>query len=371
MSCNEEQQHFLLQDLFDSAWGGKRIPKIIVAADGSVLAFTHSCKLLRRSEDAGETWSDTQELESGGGNVLVDDTTGDVLIVHPGHAGLWRSRDHGISWQREEITVLPNAAGHGAPGNSPAGVNCSESGITLRHGAHQGRLLMPVRVQPPDGGNEQEYWAYNYNTSMYSDDAGKTWQVGDPVQGGTGEGTLAELSDGRIYYNSRCHMAVDGRRLVAWSHDGGHRWVDWQACDTLREVGEPFYYKYGTKPAYGCNGGLVRLPLELTAGRDVLLFSTPDNPCSTRVRMTVWASFDRAKTWPVKRLIYGGPSAYSSLAADSKGNIYLLFERGRSANPGSDIDHHKITLARFTLDWLLQGEQHCAWHGDSPGTKDQ
>lgn len=101
--------------------------------------------------------------------------------------------------------------------------------------------------------------------------------------------------------------------------------------------------------------GLVRLPLETTNGKDVLLFSTPDNPGSTRVRMTVWASFDVARTWPVKRLVYAGPSAYSSLAADKRGNIYLLFERGRSANVKSDIDHYKLMLAKFNLEWALSG----------------
>jgi sialidase-1 len=343
-----------MQDLFDSA-SKQRIPKIIVAADGSVLAFNRSCGLLRRSEDAGETWGDPVELESRGGNVIVDDVTGDVLIVHPGAGRLWRSQDHGQSWQAEAIEVLPNAIGHGVLGCAPVELSCSESGITLKHGEYAGRLLIPGRVQPPYGNNAQEFWAYNYNTAIYSDDHGKTWQVAEPVQSGTGEGTLAEVSDGRIYYNSRCHMAVDGRRLISWSHDGGHRWVDWQVCETLKEVGEPFYFKYGSKPSYGCNAGLVRVPLEATNGRDVLLYSAPDNPCSTRVRMTVWASFDRATTWSIKRLIYGGPSAYSSLAADKQGNIYLLFERGLSANPKCDIAHHKITLAKFTLDWVLAG----------------
>jgi len=159
---------------------------------------------------------------------------------------------------------------------------------------------------------------------MYSDDGGKTWQVGEPVQSGTGEGTLAELSDGRIYYNSRSHMSVDHRRRIC------------------------------TQPSYGCNAGLVRLPLTTTNDKDVLLFSTPDNPGGTRVRMTVWASFDGARTWSMKRLIYGGPSAYSSLAADNEGNIYLLFETGKSANLRRDIDHDKIMLARFNMAWLLE-----------------
>ena len=357
MAERSEQTPFLeLQELFDSS-PKERIPKITVAADGSILAFTQSCGRLRRSQDGGASWGPVQELESGGSNVLVDGSTGDILLVLPSSSALWRSRDHGKTWNREDLAVLPNGFGHGAPGNSPAAGNCSEGGITLQHGAHEGRLLMPVRVQPPAGDNAQENWAYNYNTSMYSDDGGKTWQVGEPVQSGTGEGVLAELSDGRIYYNSRCHMAVDHRRLVSWSHDGGHRWVDWQACDTLREVGEPYYFKYGSRPSYGCNAGLVRLPPAATDNKDVLIFSTPDNPGGTRVRMTVWASFDGAQTWSMKRLVYGGPSAYSSLTADETGNIYLLFEAGLSANLKRDIDHHKIMLARFNLAWLLHGGQ--------------
>ncbi len=351
----EKTPFFEMQELFDSNSREKRIPKITVATDGSILAFAGSSGRLRRSEDSGVSWGPVQEMESSGANVVVDKSTGDILLVKPREAALWRSRDHGKTWRREDTSILPNRAGHGAPGNSPADGTCSETGITLRHGAHKGRLIMPVRVQPPEGDNGMECWVYNYNTSLYSDDGGTTWQVGEPVQSGTGEGTLAELSDGRIYYNSRCHMAVDHRRRISWSHDGGHRWVDWHVCDTLREVGEPFYFKYGSRPSYGCNAGLVRIPSAVTNDKDILLYSAPDNPGGTRVRMTVWASFDGAATWSIKRLVYGGPSAYSSLAADERGNVYLLYEAGKSANLKCDIDHDKIMLARFNLAWMLNG----------------
>lgn len=126
-------------------------------------------------------------------------------------------------------------------------------------------------------------------------------------------------------------------------------YVDWRADDYLLEVGQPFYFKYGTEPSYGCNAGLVRLPLETTGGKDVLVFSTPDNPGRSRVRMTVWASFDRGKTWPVKRLIWKGPCAYSSLAADKQGNIYLLFEKGEK-DP-----YETLAFVKFDLAWLTEG----------------
>jgi len=339
---------FGMQTLYTSV----RIPKVVVAADGTVLAFADSCRQLRRSENGGKTWSPVQNVGlNGAGNAVVDDNSGDVLVVVPPHGQLWRSCDHGKTWACEEIDVKPNAIGHGPADGAPASVGASESGMTLRFGEHKGRLLMPARIQPPNGDNAQEYWCYNYNTAIYSDDGGKTWQTSGPVQSGTGEGTLAELSDGEVYYNSRCHMAVDHRRRIAWSHDGGHMWTDWQVSEHLYEIGEPFYFKYGSKPSYGCNAGLVRMPLEATDGKDVVLFSTPDNPGGSRVRMTVWASFDRCKTWPVKRLVYEGPSAYSSITADKDGILYLLFESA------AEKLYERLSLARFNLDWLAEGQQ--------------
>jgi sialidase-1 len=145
-------------------------------------------------------------------------------------------------------------------------------------------------------------------------------------------------------------MSVDHRRRIAWSHDGGEMFVDWRVSDHLYEVGGPGSNKYGTKPSYGCNAGLVRLPLDATGGKDVLLFSTPDNPGGSRVRMTVWASFDHAETWPVKRLVHEGPSGYSSLCATPDGTVYLLFERGKNNYWGT------IAVARFNLAWLLEGQ---------------
>ena len=70
------------------------------------------------------------------------------------------------------------------------------------------------------------------------------------------------------------------------------------------------------------------MPVEATDGRDVLLFSTPDDPGGHRIRMTVWASFDGAQTWPVKRMVN---------------------ERGEEKL------YDKMALARFNLAWLTDG----------------
>jgi sialidase-1 len=88
-------------------------------------------------------------------------------------------------------------------------------------------------------------------------------------------------------------------------------------------------------------------------GRDILIFSNLDTPGSKRERITVWASFDGGSTWPIKRLVHDGPSAYSSLSAgrpgtSSDGWIYLQYEGGPAGG---------AHLARFNLTWLLSGEK--------------
>ncbi len=151
---------------------------------------------------------------------------------------------------------------------------------------------------------------------------------------------MAELSDGRIYYNSRRHWAPEGtnplRRWIAWSEDGGASWEDLSICEALPDGPQD--------RSYGCMGGLVRLPIK---GRDILLYSNCDSPGGRKLG-TVWTSFDGGKTWPLKRLVHEGSFAYSSLAAGrpgtrSEGQIYLLFESGGAK------------AARFNLSWALEG----------------
>jgi sialidase-1 len=82
--------------------------------------------------------------------------------------------------------------------------------------------------------------------------------------------------------------------------------------------------------------------------RNRLLFS---NPASTgRERMTVRLSYDEGETWAVKRVVHGGPAAYSSLVVLPDMTIGLLYERG-DENP-----YEKVTFARFSLAWLTEAQ---------------
>ncbi len=326
---------------------GERFPNVVVAVDGTVLATWGSSSVrARRSEDGGRTWGEEITIAKPGfqgGGLTVDEKSGDILAFveahHPPAAvSVYRSTDHGKIWQVQETVINEDNQG-----NVPS-MHMNEHGITLRHGKHKGRLLRPSRWYA--GKNERARWPQHYTGAIYSDDGGKTWNTSDPFPAlGTGEATVAEFADGRIYYNSRRHWAEEGanprRRWTAWSEDGGATWKDLSICEVLPDGPQD--------TNYGCMGGLVRLPV---LGRDILVYSNCDSP-GGRHHGTVWASCDGGNTWPVKRLVYDGRFAYSSLNAGrpktrSKGWIYLHFEGGPEG--GS-------TVARFNLSWLLEGEK--------------
>ena len=325
---------------------GERFPNVAVAVDGTVLATWGSSSVrVRRSEDGGKTWGEEITIAKPGfqgGGLTVDEKSGDILAFveahHPPAAvSVYRSTDHGKTWKPQQAVINKDSKG-----NVPS-MHMNEHGITLRHGEHKGRLLRPSRWYA--GRNERARWPQHYTSAIYSDDGGRTWNTSDPFPAfGTGEATVAELSDGRIYYNSRRHWAQEGanprRRWTAWSEDGGATWKDLSICEALPD---------GPQDSnYGCMGGLVRLPVR---ERDILVYSNCDSP-GGRHHGTVWASFDGGKTWPLKRLVFEGSFAYSSLTAGrpktkSEGWIFLHFEGGPKG--GS-------TVARLNLSWLLEGE---------------
>lgn len=141
------------------------------------------------------------------------------------------------------------------------------------------------------------------------------------------------------------------QRLCAMSCDGGASWTDVAHSAALPD-GPRYRGEEGRGANYnghfGMAAGFARLPIR---GRDILVYSNADEAGHERVRMTVWASFDGGRSWPVKRLVDEGPSAYSSLEAGRIGTpsaewIYLQYE---VRNGGGRI-------ARFNLAWLVAGE---------------
>jgi len=355
---NASLREFLGDSYFQTQqlWEGRGGTSIVTAQNGTVIAFHGRNSMIRISKDGGETWR--AERSMGGsvtnGNVVLDETTCDILFLNPGSEGegkMMRSSDHGQTWVEEDIHLRPDGFGL-----YPHSVGSMQAGVTLEFGEHTGRLIMPGRIMGPAGSNDVQWRPYHYSTALYSDDGGETWQTSRPFPVlGTGEAALAELSDGRIMYNSREHMSV-GNRFIAQSDDGGHTWINpYRSADLPDGAGGS---------SYGCMGGMIRLPVD---EYDILIYSNLDTEAGQmpgkvgasitkeRENISVWVSFDGGKSWPVKRLVFGGPSAYSNLGVGrpgtvTEGKIYLLYEGGPGGRKSA------VQVAVFNLRWILNGE---------------
>tara|TARA_B100000029_G_scaffold32969_3_gene31392 strand:- start:402 stop:1592 length:1191 start_codon:yes stop_codon:yes gene_type:complete len=332
---------FDLQPVFS----GERFGNVVVSMEGTIIATWGTSHVrARRSEDGGQTWGPEIVIAKPGfqpGGLTVNETNGDIIAFvedrhPPAPIHVYVSSDDGKTWNKIETNIKPDSRG-----NDPS-MHMNEHGITLRHGKHKGRLIRPSRWYA--GKNDRSKWPQHYTNAIYSDDGGKSWQASEPFPAnGTGEATIAELSDGTIYYNSRRHWAEEGanprRRWTATSTDGGHTWENLTFCEVLPDGPQ--------NTNYGCMGGLTRLAVK---GRDILIYSNCDSP-SGRVKGTIWASFDGGKTWPIKRLVFEGRHAYSSLTSGRPG----------TATEGWIIHHFEggpkggSAVARFNLAWILEG----------------
>lgn len=323
-------------DVFVSGTGGYhtyRIPAVVVTPSGTLLAFCEGRKysaaddgdidlLLRRSFDGGKTWEDVQLLCDAGphtaGNPapVVDLETGKVVLVFcVNNDSVWvtESGDDGATWSPpREITSQVKLPGWTWYATGPC------HGIQLA----SGRLLIPC-----------DHTGASH--VIYSDDHGQTWKLGGSVAGGTNESVAVETVDGRVYINCR-NTRENGRthRAYAFSSDGGE------------SFGETRWHQELIEPI--CQASAIRYTTEESHGKNRVLFS---NPASLkRERMTVRLSYDECQSWTTGRVIHFGPSAYSDLCVFSDGTIGCFYERGQYS------PYERLTFARFTLEWLTNGE---------------
>jgi sialidase-1 len=337
----------------DEGYSNYRIPAIITAADGTLLAFCEARKdhrgdsgnidlILKRSEDNGATWSSPQVIWDAGpdtaGNPcpVVDQRTGRIVMLmcwnlatdhgRDLHAGTGKdtrrvyqihSDDHGKTWSSpEEITSNVKDPTWWWYATGPG------IGIQLQEGPYTDRLVIPAN-HTTDG----YYGAH----TLYSDDGGESWNVSSTIQPTVNESQVVELSDGRLLMNMRSQgldntaRPRNGYRSIAYSNDGGASWSDPIFDD---ELGDP-----------RCQASLIRYDEKF------LLFSNPNPPTQPergpRIRMTVKLSEDDGQSWSAGFLVDEGPAAYSALVALPKRQVGLLYEKDKD-----------IAFATFSMDLL-------------------
>ena len=332
-----------------------RIPSVVVTQRGTVLAFCEGRKLgggdagdidllLKRSTDGGRTFTPQQIVWDDEANTcgnpcpVVDRTTGTIwlLLTHnrgtdrepdiiarksAGTRTVWltKSTDDGLTWsQPVEITKdakLPDWTWYATgPG----------SGIQLR----SGRLIIPC--DHIEAGTER-YFSH----VLYSDDHGASWKLGGSAGPFTNECEVVELADGALLLNMRNYDRQQRARAVSRSTDGGLTWSP-VVHDTA--LVEPI-----------CQASIRRYSLAGVGGKSRILFSNPSESAA-RKELALRLSYDEGRTWPVGKVLWAGPAAYSSLAVLDDGTILCLYERGLKGA------YENITLARVTLEWLADGK---------------
>jgi hypothetical protein len=337
-----------------------RIPSLIVTPKGTVLAFAEGRKggaadsgnidlVLRRSTDRGASWLPMQVLVDNGPDSasnpcpVIDRNTGTIWLLSTRNLGTDRESDiiAGLSQATPTVWVM-KSQDEGATWSTPVEITSSvkprdwtwyATGPGIGIQTRSGRLVIPANHAEYPGGTHRSHL-------FFSDDGGGTWTLGGSADPGTNESQVVELADGRLMLNMRNHPPKPANfRMVATSTDGGRTLSSARADSALIEP-----------PA---QASILRYSTGASQGGNRLLFSNPAS--AARERLTVRLSYDEGATWPVARVVHGGPSAYSSLTVLPDRSIAVLFERGERS------PYERITLSRFTLAWLTGGRD------DRPG----
>lgn len=327
-----------------------RIPAVLRATNGDLLAFCEGRKnsggdsgnidlLMKRSKDGGATWGVQQVVWDDADNTcgnpcpVLDEATGTIwlLLTHnlgsdhekeiaartsKGTRTVWvsNSTDHGVTWTKPvEITSTTKEPSWTWYATGP-GV-----GIQIKAGPRAGRLVIPCDHNYDDTQLKKHV---SGSHAIYSDDHGKTWQLGSAIRPIVNECQVVELADGNgtLLMNMRSRTGRNVR-AQATSTDGG---VTWTAPVDAPPLVEPV-----------CQGSILRHESGL------LLFSNP--AATTRVNLLVRASSDDAKTWREIAPLHAGPAAYSCLVSLSATDAGCLYERGDKR------PYEKITFARFSV----------------------
>ncbi len=332
-----------------------RIPAVLKAPNGDLLAFAEGRKnsrsdtgdidlVLKRSTDGGKTWGPLQVLWDDGPNTcgnpcpVVDEKTGRILLLGTRNLGLDQERAISEGTSREGRTVwILESADNGATWTKPLNITKSVKrdwswyatgpgiGIQIKHGPQAGRLVIPCdhdyRETP---GGKQIRAAH----AIFSDDGGKSWQLGGTIKPDMNECQVVELFDdrGTLLMDMRSYRGL-AQRAQSRSCDGG---VTWSPAVNIPALVEPV-----------CQASILRWENAGGTKPGWLLFCNPADP-KKREKLTVRASDDNGATWSRSLLLRAGGTGYSCLVALDDATAACLYELS------DQRPYEQIVFARFT-----------------------
>lgn len=336
-----------------------RIPAIVKASNGDLLAFAEGRVagsgdfgdidiVMKRSQDGGKSWSAIQtvaaydNLQAGNPAPVIDNTDpayprGRLFLFYntgnnhenevrkgKGLREVWykTSTDQGKTWSEPvNITLMTHRPNQ--PKVNPkynfkedwrSYANTPGHAMQFTTGKFKGRIYIAANHSAGDPKPKStDYQAHGF----YSDDHGKTFRISEDISfEGSNEATAAEISGGRLLFNSRNQKGDVKARIVAVSSDGGAKW------DTT-------YFDHNL-PDPVCEGSILTIGRSKTG--NILAFS---NAADTQKRdnLTLRISFDDGKTWAKSYLIDKSTNneedftAYSDLVQTGKNSVGVLYER--------------------------------------------
>jgi sialidase-1 len=314
-----------------------KIPYLFTTFAGTLLALgegrMQTCSdyawtdlVIKRSTDNGRTWSPLQILHSNSTNpstnvignaASVQDRNSSRILMpfcrNNKEAWMMYSDDDGVTWSEPELIEGVTQPAWTWVGTGPPGA------LQLR----TGRLIVPSYHSTVPNGNGE----FSEDHVMYSDDAGKTWQLGGSWNFGVqfpNECQGVELPDGTLFINV---PGLGTAMIGAYSTDGGLTVPRVEQISTL------------IQPLIGCQGSTLLHPQ-----MGVVYFSGLHETSVLRYNLSMHRSYDLGQTWEAYEIVDAGATAYGSLSLLSNGSIALLYEWAKEEKLMFDPDYFSLRI---------------------------
>lgn len=327
-----------------------RIPGLVTTPQGTLIAVydvrrNGSTDLqgdidvgMNRSTDGGKTWEpmkiimdmeewgDKPAHENGIGDpaILVDHHTQTIWVIALWAHGkpeemIWNSSQAGMDSSKTGQLMLVKSEDEGQSWSEPVNItsqvknpawklmfNGPGKGITMQNGT----LVF--------AGQYKDENDMPHSTIIYSQDQGKTWDIGTGAKSNTTEAQVVELNNGDLMLNMRDNRG--DYRGVATTSDLGKTWTEHPSSRSA--LIEPV-----------CMGSLITYP-ENRKEEDAswLFFSNPASS-EERQHITIKASKDQGLTWPKQHHVLLDEKkgwGYSCLTVLDKDHLAILYESSQA-----------------------------------------
>ena len=216
-----------------------------------------------------------------------------------------------------------------------------------------GRLIVPVWMVRKDAGSEPESHHPGSVATIYSDDHGETWKLGEEIPAGSvtdpNESTIVELSDGTFLMNIRNQVDYgyeysqneDGTRNLEEAEEWNQKkYRAFSVSPTGIDEWSEMQYD-GDLPDPVCFGSLC------SYDENCILFINC-NSQEDREYLTVSVSEDDGKTWNQKAAITEN-GGYADLTVDQNNNIVCIAEYPYSKDENT---YYGIKMYQFNMNWI-------------------